>query len=84
MTKSELRTLQFIKDHPGGKRSPAFPCGERFRFNTPELKRAPFRYSTLRRCIDHGLVTASGDVALTPKGEHELASHTKTPTSTDP
>jgi hypothetical protein len=80
-TKSERRAMQFIKDHPGGRRDKAFPFGEVFRFDAPELKRAPFRVATIRRLIDRGLVSASGIVRLTPKGERVLATLKETETT---
>ncbi len=61
MNKSHLRALTFIATHPGTRR-PAAPWGYSYLFDAPELKRAPFRASTVNALIEAGLL----DVAPVP------------------
>ncbi len=61
MNKSHLRALHFIATHPGTRR-PAAPWGYSYLFNAPELKRAPFRSSTVNALVEAGLL----DVAPVP------------------
>lgn len=53
------RALQFIAAHPG-HRVPAFLGGWRYHFDAPELKRLPFRVSTINELVQLGLVDAIG------------------------
>jgi hypothetical protein len=52
---AHLRALAFIASHPGTRR-PAFPWGHSYRFDAPELKRAPFRVGTVNALVEQGLV----------------------------
>ena len=80
MKAHHLRCLRFVAGHPG-RRVPAF-LGYRYYFDAPELKRAPFKYSTLESLIESGHlgvrvrgysrddlveITAKGQKALEPK-----------------
>jgi hypothetical protein len=40
------RALQFVADHKGTAHA-AFPCGFRYNFEAPGIKRPPFRYTTI-------------------------------------
>ena len=71
MTAAQLKALRFVASHPGGTARPAFPCGYAWRFDAPELKRAPFRKETLYRLLDDGLIAIVGAnhvVKVTPAG----------------
>ncbi len=65
MTPSQLRALRFVAEHPGGTARPAFPCGYAWRFEAPELKRAPFRKGTLYALLDLGVIAVGGDHSVT-------------------
>lgn len=67
LTAAQKKALAFVATHPG-TRHKAFPCGYRFRFDAPELRRAPFRVSTIYQLIEMGLVTEEGPVVLTERG----------------
>ncbi len=53
----DVAVLEFVRDHPGGYRHPAFPWGYGYHFNASEFKRAPFRKQTLERLIGDGYIT---------------------------
>lgn len=67
LTDAQKKALEFVATHPG-TRHKAAPCGYRFRFDAPELKRSPFRVGTLYQLIELGLVTEEGPVVLTTLG----------------
>ncbi len=65
MTAAQLRALRFVAEHPGGTAHPAYPCGFAWRFDAPELKRAPMRTGTLYALLDLGMIAVSEDHAVT-------------------
>jgi len=70
---AQWRALAFVKEHPG-YRVPAFPWGFGYRFDAPELKRAPFRLRTLKSLIAAGFVEERDDdqVVISPRGIQKL------------
>ena len=72
---AQLKCLQFVAAHPGGRRVKAFPFGYGYRFDAPELRRAPFRQSTLEDLIELGFISVVDEVlAVSPKGAAVLGS----------
>lgn len=66
--------LLFVQKYPG-TRHKAFPFGHGYHFDTPDtpdLRRAPFRMTTLDQLIAEGYVTKKGPVVLTEKGTDYL------------
>lgn len=55
---NQINALKFIEDHPGGTRHKAI-MGWRWFFDAPELKRAPFRTSTLYGLEELGMLKFS-------------------------
>lgn len=69
----QVKVLRFVAEHPGGRRVRAFPFGFGYRFEAPELKRAPFRAKTLGCLIDQGYVLVTGGIIkLSAKGQAAL------------
>jgi hypothetical protein len=78
VTPAQTRALRFVADHPGGTARRAF-FGYAWSFDAPELKRAPFRTSTLSALLDLGMIGIRwerrdfgwadvGDVVVTKRG----------------
>ena len=83
LTKAQLKALQFVACHPGGKVRRAFPCSFTWQFNAPELKRSPCKPQTLTALLAAGALEinwghrgsdAEGAVLLTVAGVEALRS----------
>lgn len=73
MTPSQTRALRFVADHPGGTADRAWLGGYKFRFDAPELKRAPFRVTTLYGLLHERLIAIrGGKVVVTERGRKAL------------